>query len=796
MIVLCMDTATENIACALGRVSGSGEVEEVIASCDVPAPRAANTQLVPRIMEMCEANSMKPEDMSLIVCGRGPGSFTGTRIAVATAKGIATGLGIPVHGVSTLDAIAWQVHSSGIRGLLGVVDDAMRGEVYPVRFRLTDAGVERLDPDSVAKPRDAATRWASITDEHLLLAGNGLTKHARAFLEAFSSMEPGLLEISDKHLWLPTGAGLLSAYADAVRTGMLDYGAPALLLPVYTRLADAEENERRNTGPGFALPKSGVDDATAAGGIITRPMRATDIAEVAELQMQCFIGDAADDAWTEGMLTDDIARPDRVWWVALEHGDIIGAAGGWVVDGDMQILDVVTGPKARRKGIARRLLVHLGDDGYALGASTASLEVRDGNEPALKLYGRMGFEEIGRRRRYYPNGTDAIILSARLPFDDRSTDAPHGNVGGMELRDSVTAGASSPRARPLILAIETSCDETAAAVIDGGQNLASDLIASQIDFHARFGGVVPEIASRKHIEAIVDVCDEAMAQAGRSFGDTGFTYRDLDAVAVTTRPGLVGALVVGLAFAKGLSFAISKPLIDVNHLEGHLFANLLITPDIEPPIVALLVSGGHTMLVHVRSWGDYETLGSTLDDAVGEAFDKVAKALGLGYPGGPVISRLAETGDPGAIDFPRAMLHSGDFRFSLSGLKTAVVTYINQQMDAGARIDVHDLAASFQQAVVDVLVAKTRTALETTGAREFCLGGGVAANPALRDELKRRIEEMGVRVTLPPLSACTDNAGMIAVAALRHYEMGRFADLHIDIKAHAPLDDEHTVNRV
>ena len=250
--------------------------------------------------------------------------------------------------------------------------------------------------------------------------------------------------------------------------------------------------------------------------------------------------------------------------------------------------------------------------------------------------------------------------------------------------------------RPLILAIESSCDETAAAIVDGTGNLVADVVASQIDFHARFGGVVPEIASRKHVEAICGVCDECLDVAAAHLGVARLTWSDLDAVAVTYAPGLVGALVVGVAFAKGAAWAADKPFIGVNHLEGHLYANKIGTPDFAPPAVVSLVSGGNTLLVHMKGWGDYETLGATIDDAVGEAFDKVAKALGLGYPGGPVVSKLAAQGDPAAIPFPRAMLHSGDLRFSLSGLKTAVVTYLNNEraVDTRSRVRVRQLPAS------------------------------------------------------------------------------------------------------
>ena len=346
-------------------------------------------------------------------------------------------------------------------------------------------------------------------------------------------------------------------------------------------------------------------------------------------------------------------------------------------------------------------------------------------------------------------------------------------------------------ARPLILAIESSCDETAAAIVDGEGNLVADIVASQVDFHARFGGVVPEIASRKHIEAICGVCDECLDVAAAHLGLEHLTWSDLDAVAVTYAPGLMGALVVGVAFAKGAAWGAGKPLIGVNHLEGHLYANKIGAPDFAPPAVVSLVSGGNTMLVHMRGWGDYEMLGATIDDAVGEAFDKVAKALGLGYPGGPVISRQAALGNPDAIAFPRAMMHSGDLRFSLSGLKTAVVTYINNERDAGREPNVPDIAASFQQAVVDVQVKKAEMALRQTGARTFCLGGGVAANPVLRDAYQALCKRLHVRLTLPPLSACGDNAGMIALVALDRYRAGKFCPLDADAQAHANLDEPY-----
>jgi N6-L-threonylcarbamoyladenine synthase len=285
----------------------------------------------------------------------------------------------------------------------------------------------------------------------------------------------------------------------------------------------------------------------------------------------------------------------------------------------------------------------------------------------------------------------------------------------------------------------------------------------------------------------VAVFEEALDRAAAKIGCGHLVATDLAAIAVTQGPGLVGALVVGIAFAKGLAASAGCELIGVNHLEGHLFANLFETPDLEPPFVASLVSGGHTMLVLVKDWGDYEVLGSTIDDAVGEAFDKVAKALGLGYPGGPVISRLAEQGDPKAIAFPRAMLHSHDYRFSLSGLKTAVITYLEHERAAGRPINVPDVCAAFQAAVIDVQVSKAVTACVENDVSDFCVGGGVAANPALRAAYKKELGKRGVRVTVPPLSACTDNAAMIALVGKWMYDRGMTSGFDMDATAHMPL---------
>ncbi|MGI6221076.1 MAG: tRNA (adenosine(37)-N6)-threonylcarbamoyltransferase complex transferase subunit TsaD [Coriobacteriales bacterium] len=652
-LILAFDTSTEAIALGIARADDGA----IISSDSIAAPRCANERLLTYVDEMMGREGLAKEDIAAVVCGRGPGSFTGVRIGVATAKGIASGLGRPLFGTSTLDAVAWEAWACGVRGQLAVLNDALRKEVYPVRYELGDQGIERLDPDGVDKPVAVCERWAEYYAEQsrpLSIVGDGLLKFREVLESAFEGAGV-VYELLDERLWHPTGRGLILSFQDARRLGELGTGNPNDLLPVYTRLSDAEENEKARKAKG--LPQRGV---------LLHPV-------------------------------DFIEQSDSPEGLAPSSTEDVPADG---VALDQELT-------------------------YIGGAITGDIELDD------------------------------------APLDDR---------------------------RPLILAIESSCDETAAAIIDGQREMVSDLLATQIDFHKRFGGVVPEIASRKHTEAIVGIVEETMEHAGETLGlERGLRWSELDAIAVTQGPGLIGALVVGVAFAKGASWATGLPLIGVNHMEGHIYANQISNPDIQPPMVVSLVSGGHTMLVHVRDWGDYEILGQTLDDAVGEAYDKVAKALGLGYPGGPVISKLAAQGNPAAIDFPRAMLHSHDYRFSLSGLKTAVMTYVKQELDAGRELNLPDLAASFQRAVVDVQVAKAVTAVKETGVHEFCLGGGVAANPELRAALTEAMEKIGVNVTLPELSACTDNAGMIAAVALDSYRDGKFLDLTADAKANLPL---------
>ena len=316
-----------------------------------------------------------------------------------------------------------------------------------------------------------------------------------------------------------------------------------------------------------------------------------------------------------------------------------------------------------------------------------------------------------------------------------------------------------------ILAIESSCDETAAAVVKNGRTVLSNVISSQIDLHTLYGGVVPEIASRKHIEKINQVIEEALKEAGMELSQ-------MDAIGVTYGPGLVGALLVGVAEAKAISYAAGIPLVGVHHIEGHVSANYIEHMELEPPFLCLIVSGGHTHLVMVKEYGVYEIIGRTHDDAAGEAYDKVARAIGLGYPGGPKIDKLSKEGNPKAIAFPRANVEGSPYDFSFSGLKSAVLNYLNQAQMKGEEINRADVAASFQAAVVDVLVEKTLQAAKEYHVDKIALAGGVASNSALRKGMELACKKAGKQLFYPSPIFCTDNAAMIGAAAYYEYKKG------------------------
>lgn len=324
-----------------------------------------------------------------------------------------------------------------------------------------------------------------------------------------------------------------------------------------------------------------------------------------------------------------------------------------------------------------------------------------------------------------------------------------------------------------ILGIESSCDETAAAVVVNGRDVRSNIISSQIDIHRMYGGVVPEIASRKHIENIDPVVRQALETAG-------MTFNDIDAIAVTYGPGLVGALLVGVAHAKALAYALDKPLIGVHHIEGHISANFIQYKELEPPFICMVVSGGHTHLIKMTGYGEYDIIGKTRDDAAGEAFDKVARALELEYPGGPKIDKLAKTGNPHAIEFPRAKVENAYYDFSFSGVKSAVLNYINSCRMKGVEPDKADIAASFQNCLVDSIVTRTIAAAKEYGLSKVALAGGVAANSGLREGMKNACDKENIELYYPAPVLCTDNAAMIACAGYYEYIKGKRSGLSLN----------------
>lgn len=335
-----------------------------------------------------------------------------------------------------------------------------------------------------------------------------------------------------------------------------------------------------------------------------------------------------------------------------------------------------------------------------------------------------------------------------------------------------------------ILAIESSCDETACAIVEDGRKVLSNVIHTQIPIHTRYGGVVPEIASRNHVMDMPYVVDKALEEAG-------LTLQDIDAIAVTRGPGLVGALLVGVSYAKSLAAVLDIPLIGVHHIEGHIAANYLEYPDLKPPFLCLVVSGGHSHLVRVNDYTDLEILGRTRDDAAGEAFDKIARVIGLGYPGGPKIDAAAKRGNPEVVHFPVAKVDGGEYDFSFSGLKSAVLNYLNSQKQKGIEVNPDDIAASFQKAVTDALCEKSIKCLKDLGEDKLVIAGGVSANSALRERLEKEAGEAGAKVYYPRLAYCTDNAAMIGAQAYYDYMAGETAGLDLDAKPSIRVGSEH-----
>ncbi len=465
--------------------------------------------------------------------------------------------------------------------------------------------------------------------------------------------------------------------------------------------------------------------------MLIREATEKDLSGIMALEQECF----SNDAWSEDVMNSELIASHTFYVVVLEDEKIIGYAGLSKLPGSNQadIQTIATSPSVRGKGYGRALMNALTAKAKELSATEIFLEVRADNTTAQKLYEMFGFTRIGIRKNYYqPDNVDAFVMKTSINTKE-----------------------------PIVLGIESSCDETGIGIVRGNQLLAN-VISSSMEQHAIFGGVVPEVAARAHLEALTPVLDEALNKAN-------IALDDIDAIAVTNGPGLAGALMVGISAAKALSVATGKPIYAVNHLVGHVAADILANGEVATPTIALLVSGGHTSLLLVRDLlNDVQLLGETIDDAAGEAFDKVARVLGLPYPGGPQIDRVAKDGNPSAIRFPRGLSLPKDmaehrYDFSFSGLKTAVARHVEVLEDRGEEVNLPDVAASFREAVVDVLVSKAINACKENGVPRLLLGGGVTANARLREVAAKRCLEEGIELRIPPFDLCTDNGAMIAV---------------------------------
>ena len=508
------------------------------------------------------------------------------------------------------------------------------------------------------------------------------------------------------------------------------------------------------------------DGVRSPSAVRFRSMQLADIHVVHDLETELF----PHDAWPLALFHSELTHEDTRWyWVVeseAEPGRVIGYAGLMYLSPIADIQTIAVHPDYEGQGIGSSLLQRMISESIRRGAEAIMLEVRKDNERATRLYERFGFETIGERPRYYGDGADAAVMRKELGAEQAASNA-QGDATGPAAVDSTPAVPALPR-EPLILGIETSCDETGVGIVRGTALLAN-VVASSMEMHVPYGGVIPEIAARAHLDALNPTIAEALNQAD-------VALEDLDAIAVTSGPGLAGALMVGVAGAKALSLATGKPLYGLNHLVGHIAVGLLDAgvETLPPRLGALLVSGGHTEILKVNSLTeDVELLGSTIDDAAGEAYDKVARILGLDYPGGPAIDKLARDGDPKAFTFPRALslpkfMGSADnpgkhrYDFSFSGLKTAALRAVEQFEARGLPVPAADIAASFQEAVADVLTRKTILAAQENGIDALLLGGGVAANSRIRSLLAERCAEAGIDLITPPIALCTDNGAMIA----------------------------------
>ncbi|HIW90341.1 MAG TPA: tRNA (adenosine(37)-N6)-threonylcarbamoyltransferase complex transferase subunit TsaD [Candidatus Corynebacterium avicola] len=744
MHVLAVDTSTSFVVAGVVELPAD-ETPVLLSETTELNPRGHMEVLTPNILDALSTAGLSPDDLDAVVVGTGPGPFTGLRVGMATGAAFGDALGVPVHGVPShaATAAAHDIDDTADHPVL-VLSDARRREWY----------VTAVPGESTVAP--PAEIIAAQPEAQVLASRETATA---------ADDVPGW-EILDADA-RPTPIGLVKA-ALSLRggvTGLTGQGEP--LRALYLRRPDAVEPKAKPVSG--ALDFSNVTQDRATVG----PLSPGAAARCAEIEAELFAGDSP---WPVNGFTSEIAAPNTAYLglvtgAGTDNEELVGYAGlakNGPSDGpEFEIHTIGVDVAHQGRGWSRLLMDPMmeladADDGPVF------LEVRTDNEPAIGLYRSYGFEVVGTRRNYYrPSGADAYTMVRPA----RSARQAAAEENKPQLPEQTAD-------RPVVvMGVESSCDETGVGLVelhaDGTVTQVSNRVASSMEQHARFGGVVPEIASRAHLEAMGPTMRAAL---GDLSGKTG--RERPDAVAATVGPGLAGALLVGAAAAKAYAAAWGVPFYGVNHLGGHVAVGTLGSADDLGHAIALLVSGGHTQILEVNGVGrPMKELGSTLDDAAGEAYDKVARLLGLGYPGGPVIDRLAAQGDPTAVKFPRGLSRAHDpaYDFSFSGLKTAVARFVETTERQGGTVPVEDVCASFQEAVVDVLTAKSVAACTDTGATTLLLGGGVSANRRLRALAEERCAAAGVTLIVPALPLCTDNGVMMATLAARLIAAGATA---------------------
>lgn len=749
MHVLAVDTSTSYVVAGVVDCP-EGEPPRLLAEQVELNPRGHMEVLTPNILRCLDAAGLSTGDLDAVVVGTGPGPFTGLRVGMATGAAFGDALDLPVHGVPghLATAAAATTVTGQDAGRRLILSDARRREWY-----WTVVEGNTVTGPEVSSPDDVIADWTDGTDG---TGGAGTEVLASRETAERAGQVPGWTVVDSDARPTPVGLVTAALALHGGSAGLRRDGEP--LRALYLRRPDAAEPKRKPVSS--ALDFSGVDfSGVQAEEKIPEPtvgpLNPGAAARCAEIEAELFVGDSP---WPEKGFVYEIGAPNTVY-LGLAAGEgadreLVGYAGlaknGPADDPEFEIHTIGIDRSAQGRGWSRLLMDPLmeladADDGPVF------LEVRTDNTAAVGLYRSYGFEVTGTRKNYYqPSGADAYTM----------------------WRPSRTERVSATGDQPLlVMGVESSCDETGVGIVavdaDGGVRQVSNRVASSMEQHARFGGVVPEIASRAHLEAMGPTMEAARTDLAAAYPQR--RTRRPDVVAATVGPGLAGALLVGAAAAKAYAAAWGVPFYGVNHLGGHVAVGTLDGSDLTHA-VALLVSGGHTQILKVDGVGrPMEELGSTLDDAAGEAYDKVARLLGLGYPGGPVIDRLAADGDPTAITFPRGMSRPGDaaYDFSFSGLKTAVARFVEKAEAEGRSVPVADVCASFQEAVVDVLTAKAVRACTDTGADVMLLGGGVSANRRLRELAQQRCDAAGVRLVVPALPLCTDNGVMIAALAAR-----------------------------